>query len=129
MAKERRRGAGAVCSLRAVFPDTPLTLSRLSYAGVISRRALVVLEESLPDALVMGRAHCVRDGLAISWEQRVGAERRLGLQLGLGGLGWQVYGCPYKYPKLGPVFQNLPMEQANAVVLPIIRFLLLPCFF
>lgn len=76
MAKERRRGAGAVCSLRAVFPDTPLTLSRLSYAGVISRRALVVLEESLPDALVMGRAHCVRDGLAISWEQRVGAERR-----------------------------------------------------
>lgn len=75
MAKERRRGAGVLCSFRAVFPDTSLTLSRLSYAGVMSPRALVVLEESLPDALVMGRAQSVRDGLAISWEQGHCAER------------------------------------------------------
>lgn len=90
MAKERRRGAGAVCSLRAVFPDTPLTLSRLSYAGVISRRALVVLEESLPDALVMGRAHCVRDGLAISWERwgRAALCRRGAWGCSWGWAGW-----------------------------------------
>lgn len=52
------------------------TLSGLGYAGVISRRALAAAEESLPHGLVIGRAHSVRNGLASSWEQDVGAERR-----------------------------------------------------